>query len=167
MFRKHPSLKDSTLAVSAGGADMRLADTKWMGPAVAPVRTPYRPEELRTTVKNAPLGYNIGPGSYRFLPGARTGTVVTVGQDAFRTVVGSVLFDGSPVSLGYGRLRNLETGKETAFFTNRTGRTAFSELSPGSYEGVFDALGLRFNFEVDASDPAYLNAGPLIAERIE
>jgi len=167
MFRKHPSLKTSTLEVSAGGADMKIADTKWLGPAVAPVRTPYRPEELRTTVRDAPLGYNIGPGRYRFFPGARTGTSVMVGQDAFRTLVGSVLFDGNPVSLGYGRLRNLETGDETAFFTNRTGRTALSDLAPGSYEGTFDALDLRFNFEVKATDPTYINVGDIYAERIK
>ena len=89
-----------------------------------------------------------------------------VGTAAFRMAVGTLLLEEGPAQLEFGMLENLETGAQQPFFTNRTGRAAFNALLPGEYEARLDSRpGWRFRFSVPDGDAAYIDLGPLTAER--
>ncbi|MEH6664120.1 MAG: fimbria/pilus outer membrane usher protein, partial [Brevundimonas sp.] len=165
LFRPHPSLRGAEVTIESGAGSTTLARSGLFGPAVAPARNPYRPEELRVGVSGGPVGYDIGSGRYLVVPGARTGIGLTVGSDAYRTVIATLTFEGQPVSLLYGHLRD-EAGVERPVFTNRAGRVAVPNLSPGRYSVVFPAVNAGFTFEVDDSDDAYRDAGSIVLERL-
>ncbi|AOL22168.1 Outer membrane usher protein FimD/PapC [Erythrobacter litoralis] len=160
MVKKHPSLEDAQVRVSTGavGRDLGFADS--LGPAVVPVFIPYRPQEIRVSTENAPVGYNIGAGEYVAMPGARTGIAVTVGSDDYRIATATLTgFDNKRVGLTTGRLIDLENGKTRTFFTNRTGRAVFTQLAPGRYRAEIDGTDLQFEFEVREDDPANISLG--------
>jgi len=165
LFRPHPSLKGAEVSIQSGAGSTTLARSGMFGPAVASARNPYRPEELRVGISGGPVGYDIGSGQYLVVPGARTGIGLTVGSDAYRTVVATLTFEGEPVSLLYGYLLD-DAGVERAVFTNRTGRVALPNLSPGRYRIVFPALNAGFTLEVDDEDGAYRDAGSIALERL-
>jgi outer membrane usher protein FimD/PapC len=165
LFRPHPSLRGAEVTIESGAGSTTLARSGLFGPAVAPARNPYRPEELRVGISGGPVGYDIGSGRYLVVPGARTGIGLTVGSDAYRTVVATLSLEDEPLSLLYGYLRD-EAGVERPVFTNRAGRVALPNLSPGRYSVVFPAVNAGFTFEVDDSQDAYRDAGPIALERL-
>ncbi|MDO1559670.1 fimbria/pilus outer membrane usher protein [Brevundimonas sp. 2R-24] len=165
LFRAHPSLDGAEVSIQSGAGSTTLARSGPLGPAIAPARNPYRPEELRVGVSGGPAGYDIGSGRYLVVPGARTGIGVTIGSDAYRSVVATLMYDGGPVALMYGRIIDAE-GVEQVVFTNRVGRAAFSNLAPGRYRVVFPGMNAGFTFTVGENDDAYRDAGVIELERL-
>ncbi len=166
LFRPHPSLRGAQVTIESSAGSTTLGRSGLFGPAVAPARNPYRPEELRVGISGGPVGYDIGSGRYLVVPGARTGIGLTVGSDAYRTVIATLIFEGEPISLLYGYLRD-DTGVDRPVFTNRSGRVALPNLSPGRYSVVFPAVNAGFTFEVDDSHDAYRDAGSIALERLQ
>lgn len=166
MFDRHASLHDSAVQITTGASTVALAQVDEFGPAIIRTEAPFRPLPLRVDAPDAPPGYDIGPGRYTVLPGSLTGTRIVVGTAAFRTAVATLLLEEGPAQLEFGMLENLETGAQQPFFTNRTGRAAFNALLPGEYEARLDSRpGWRFRFSVPDGDAAYIDLGPLTAER--
>ena len=165
MIDRHATLADNDVLVSAGASTRPVAQADEWGPAVLRTEAPHRPLSLRMEALDVEAGYDIGPGRYTLLPGSRTGTRITVGTDAFRTAVATLLLDGEPAVLEFGILTHQTTGQEQAFFTNRAGRAAFNALRPGQYEARFNARpDTRFVFTVSPDSPAYLDLGPINGE---
>jgi outer membrane usher protein len=85
-------------------------------------------------VEDPPLGYDIGPGTYRVRPAYRSGYAIQVGADAYVSAVGTLFgLDNKPVSLVSGTVVSLDKPQEQPmpFFTNSIGRFAVPNLRPG------------------------------------
>ncbi len=164
MVDRHASLDGAEINVSLGSSDRTEARADILGPAVVPLTSPYRPQDIRIGARNLEPGYYIGPGRYTILPGALTGLRLTVGTDAFRTAVATIRFDGEAQALKYGEVEHIASGRVQNFFTNRAGRAAFNELIPGQYRARLPG-GLEFDFLIDEDAPAYINLGEIDAER--
>ncbi len=165
MFRTHPTLRGASVDVRSGAIGRTRGRADRFGPAVVPVLQPYRDEQLQIFAQNAPMGYNLGDGRYTVLPGARTGTSIVVGEDAFRTAVASLVdAGGEPVALAYGSVVNLDTGEQSVFFTNRTGRAAFNNLSAGRHRAEIGGIG-AFTFTIAGDDEAFVSLGDITLEQ--
>lgn len=144
----HESLGDRQVTLTRG-EDLIEARTGALGPALQPLRSPYRLETARVQVEDLPIGYDLGPDTLEFFPPARAGYVHTVGKGASNTLM-SVLVqpDGTPMALAIGSLIRSEGqdassegegegedgDKQVQFFTNRTGRFVAEGLRPGRYD---------------------------------
>lgn len=133
----HPTLGGAAVDVWQGPVRERpQARAGRTGPALVSLGSPYLPTQIRVDVRNAPAGYDIGPGAYSLNPGAATGFRITIGSEASRIVMG-VLVDaqGNPLSLLGGSL--VPVGKPNAtpilFFTNANGRFVANGIAPGDY----------------------------------
>ncbi|WP_150126248.1 fimbria/pilus outer membrane usher protein [Blastomonas sp. RAC04] len=160
MVNRHPSLRRSPIDIENSGVGRRSGQINGLGPAVISQLSGYRPDPVRVDVLNAPTGYDIGPGEYISDPGALSGVKITVGSDAFRTVIVTLTNpDGVPVALSYGTVRNLLTGKTDTFFTNAAGRAVFSQVSPGRYRVEFMDSDLTYDFVVSEDAAAIIQSG--------
>ena len=161
---RHPSLSDAQVQVQSGGGRTR-GQTDFLGPAVVGITSPYRSERVQVVTENVPVGYDIGPGAYVLETGARSGIRITIGSDDFRTAIATLLVDGEPLELAFGRLTSLDDGTTKDFFTNRVGRTAFNQLGPGRYRADIIGTALAFEFSVREEDPAFVDLGAIQVER--
>lgn len=160
MVSRHPSLGASPVEVRSGAVGRALGSAGAWGPAVIPVSSPYRPQEIRVNPLDLPPGYDIGPGGYVLYPGAASGLSIQVGDDAYRIALGYLLTDeGEVIALRTGQLREVETGQATAFFTNAQGRIALNRLAPGRYRIETDDGDWVHEFEVRDGDPALIDLG--------
>lgn len=165
MVRRHPTLSDARLDVRRGSLSGQVAATgERFGPVLTRADLPYRPVTFSVGVVNAPIGYDTGDTVFGTLPGARSGVVVTVGRDAFRTAIATLSFEGAPLELAYGRLIALATGEEQTVFTNRAGRVALPNLEPGRYRVEFTERAVGFEFEIADNDEVFLNLGSIALE---
>lgn len=168
LFTAHESLEDAEIEILRGASQRRLSAGRGgtgRG-AVVPTELPYRPQQAQINVIGAPIGYDLGEGRYILFAGERTGAHVEIGQDGFRTVVALMIFEGEPVELAYGVLVDEDTDDESSFFTNRSGRAAFSEMAPGRYRAEFRELGLSVRFEIPEGDDAFIELGELYLEAL-
>ncbi len=114
-----------------------LAVVDGFGPAVLPDVQPYYVSRVELDAPEAPLGYDLGTGSYVVMPSYRSGTVILAGTDASVFIRG-VLVDGGgdPISLQSGEVVSLSDPDWTPqiLFTNRVGRFALMGFVPGRYE---------------------------------
>lgn len=159
MVDRHKSLKEAQVSIRSRGRDGIRASSGLFGPAVSQVNSPFVPTTTLVDVSDAPIGYNIGEGSYYSVPGARSGISITVGADDYRSAVVTFLAYGEPVSLTAGTVTNLETGETQVTFTNRAGRALISNLVPGRYKLEFAGTKLVFEFTVDKDSDAFSNFG--------
>lgn len=167
MVRRHPSLEAADLVLYQGRSqNLPLATSGTLGPAIAPVNSPYLPTELTVVANNVPTGYDVGDTRFVVLPGARSGVVIDIGSDAFRWRLATLYVEGEPVDLNYGELVNVATGTSQSFFTNATGRARFAELAPGEYEIRLAGRAFRGRFTVLNSDAPFIDMGVINLERI-
>ena len=160
MVDRHPSLGEAQIDVENSGAGRRAGQANGLGPAVIPQLGGYRPDIIRVDPINVPTGYDVGAGEYVSYPGAASGVKITIGSDAFRAaLVTLVQPDGTPVALQSGSVRNLETGATESVFTNRAGRALFSNLAPGRYVAEFPDAGASYEFVVTSEDPVFIDRG--------
>ncbi len=164
MVSPHETLSESTLKVSATRQQTPQARSDIFGPALVPVGRRYGIGEYAVTIEDAPLGYDIGPGSYAVRSGALSGFAVTVGSDAYRSVRGIAQDQNAePIALKTGTLIRSDGGQEpTDIFTNRTGRFAATGLAPGAYVLQLDKL--RAKFVVQDDNEAFADLGVLVLE---
>jgi outer membrane usher protein len=159
MVDRHKSLSDARVEIRSRGRDGLKAHSGRLGPAIARISSAFVPMTTRVDVANAPLGYNVGEGSYYTIPGARSGVKITVGSDSYRSVVATFVVEGKPLGLAAGKLINLDTGTSQVTFTNSAGRALLSELNPGAYQLEFANTDYSFNFKIDSESEAFSNLG--------
>lgn len=107
-----------------------------LGPALKPNLSAYSDRIIAIEAPEAPLGVDLGRGSFRVFPPYRSGYRLQVGSDYFITASGRFLNrEGEPLSLIAGQATELaepEREKITVF-TNSAGRFALSGLRPGRW----------------------------------
>ncbi|MEM9781723.1 MAG: hypothetical protein AAF899_04525 [Pseudomonadota bacterium] len=163
LLRPHPSLSEAEVGLATGVRGEPEAVAGLFGPAVVPVTQPYRAEALRVVVEDAPLGYDLGPGQFVALPGARSGFAFTVGSDAFRSTIGRLTLDGEPLELAFlivTRVDDPEVPVQQSF-TNREGLFSVSGLAPGRYRIGLEGRRFSADFEVAADADALIDLGTL------
>lgn len=159
MVDRHKSLAGADVEIRSRGRAGLRARSSALGPAISALSAPYVPVTTDVDVANAPIGYNVGEGSYYSIPGARSGIKITVGSDAYRSIVASFTAGGEPLSLVAGKLTNLGTGESQVTFTNSSGRALLSNLKPGKYRLDFTGTGYQFEFAIDAGSDTYSDLG--------
>ncbi|MEM1131860.1 MAG: fimbria/pilus outer membrane usher protein [Pseudomonadota bacterium] len=164
---RHESIEDSQIAVRTSAAGRELAFANDFGSAIATINSPYRPQEVTVDAQNLPIGYDIGAGRYLLESGARSGLLIEVGSDAFRTAIATLFVDDAPVALEYGRYTKVgdEDAPPSTFFTNRAGRAAFSNLSPGDYVIEIPGIRARGTFTISEESEALVRLEDLELER--
>lgn len=161
MVDRHKSLSDARVEIRSRGRQGVKARSGILGPAIAALNSPYVPTTTHIDIDNAPVGYNVGQGSYYSTPGARSGVKITVGNDAYRSVVATFFAEGEPLSLAVGTLTNVDIDVSQVTFTNSSGRALLSNLSPGAYQLVFSGTDYSFNFKIDKDSEAFSNLGKI------
>lgn len=167
IISRHPSIKDATLTARTSAAGRELGIANEFGPGLFAINSPFRPQQIAVDATGVPVGYDLGAGTYLLEIGARSGLVIEVGDDAFRTVVTTIVFESEPVALEYGQYRKIgdESGPAGTFFTNRAGRAAFSDLAPGEYLVEFPDRRIAGRFTVSEDSDALIRIDALEMER--
>ncbi|MEW4449086.1 fimbria/pilus outer membrane usher protein [Qipengyuania sp. JC766] len=167
ILSRHPSIEDATLIARTSAAGRELGIANAFGPGLFAVNSPFRPQQVAVEANDLPVGYDIGAGRYLLESGARSGLVIEIGNDAYRTVLATLLFESEPVSLEYGSYRRVdnEGAADVTFFTNRAGRAAFSDLAPGEYVIEFPDRQIAGRFIVAEDADALIRIEALEMER--
>lgn len=135
IVRAHRSLEGADLLVDPNGS-FAVANTGVLGTAVHSSLSSYSERGILVTAPDAPLGANLGEGSFRLLPPYRGGYRLTVGSDYTISVVGRLLdAKGAPVALVAGSATEEARPERepVALFTNAAGRFGVAGLAPGRW----------------------------------
>ncbi len=132
---KHNNLNESDLYI---GKDKKspIAKEDWMGSAVIPSITNYRPDNIIYDVDNLPPGYDLGAGKFYLSPKYKSGYVLKVGTDYTVMTLGNLVdASGKPISLigGEASIEGEKDSKKVTVFTNSSGRFAAQGLKPGKW----------------------------------
>lgn len=143
-----------------------------LGPAVFGGIRGYVPMRVTADVETETAGFEGASQTINVLPGARTGYLVSVGDEATAIVVATVLLpDGSPASLLAGTLERTDgKGERIETFTNRSGRLVAEDLTAGTYRLLVPGKGAtRFTLvedQVGIVQLGTLTLGPLEEQEI-
>ncbi len=164
----HETLYDHDVGVSQSrDSTRRQAEADFFGPALVAAGSAYQPHNIYVDVENLPAGYDAGTGQYDVLPGAASGYAITVGSEASRVVVGTLVgADGQPLALLGGEVRAKDDAarKPVLVFTNRAGRFFAEGLAPGRYDMVLGpALDIVVPLNVPADVKGQIDVGTIVA----
>lgn len=114
-----------------------------LGPAVFGGIRGYVPIRITADVITDQAGFESASETVNILPGARTGYVTTVGEEATAIVVATIRKpDGSPASLLAGTVSPVDGSRPPVqTFTNRSGRLVAESLVPGDYRLMIPGTG--------------------------
>ncbi|WP_374405194.1 fimbrial biogenesis outer membrane usher protein [Pelagerythrobacter sp.] len=147
----HRALEGTDVLIDANGR-YATANSGALGTALQPSLSSYSERNILVTAPDAPLGTDLGEGSFRLLPPYRAGYRLTVGSDYMTSVVGQLLdAGGQPIALVSGTAtEDANPDREPiALFTNAAGRFGASGLAPGRWTIVLnDADHTRFIFSI-------------------
>lgn len=165
----HPSLEGREVRVGQGfGRRRPQAISGALGPALAPVGSPYAPQILNVDVENLPIGYDLGKARYDLLPGAATAYSITVGSSASRIVIGRLVdAAGAAIGLQVGKLSAIDAAAAppVTFFTDRNGRFTIEGVRPGRYMATLGTGGAyRFPVTVGDDSIGLLDLGAVVAK---
>lgn len=158
VVRAHPSLDDTDMLVDPNGS-YSIANTGALGTAVHPSLSSYSERNLLVTAPDAPLGANLGEGSFRLLPPYRGGYRLTVGSDYTISVVGRLVdASGAPITLVAGSAAESKHPERepVALFTNAAGRFGVAGLAPGRWRITLTDAG-RTSYDLVIPDNAKPN----------
>jgi outer membrane usher protein len=110
------------------------------GAAVIPNLEAYRVGVVRIEAPTLPVGYSLGPSSYRILPAYKSGTLLPVGERGTVSLRGTLRTRGAPIAFAVGELAPIDdkTLPVVVVMSNRAGRFAVTGLLPGRYEVRID-----------------------------
>lgn len=167
IVRAHPSLRGADVLVDAYGK-FSTAETGALGTALQSSLSSYSERNVQVTAPDAPLGANLGEGSFRLLPPYRGGYRLTVGSDYMASAVGRLLgADGAPIALVAGTATE-EAHPERepiALFTNAAGRFGATGLAPGRWRiTLTDTDKTSFELVIPKGADATIAAGDLRPE---
>lgn len=144
------------------------ANTGSLGSATMPSLASYADRTITIDVQNAPVGTDIGQGSFRVFPGYRSGYLLQVGSDYNVTAIGTLLdVDSEPVSLVTGTATELAHPERPAVpvFTNRQGRFGITGLAPGMWKiEMLDKKKSKFVIDIPESTDGIFRVGQLSAK---
>lgn len=165
IIRAHPALKGADLLIDANGR-FSTANSGAIGPALQPSLSSYSERSLLVTAPDAPIGTDLGEGSFRLLPAYRSGYRLTVGSDYMVSVVGRLLgTNGEPITLVAGiAVEEAHPEREPVpLFTNAAGRFGATGLAPGRWRIMLNDLDrTRFDLVIPESADRTIAAGDLV-----
>lgn len=168
IVRAHPSLKGADIFVDANGR-FSTANSGALGTALQPSLSSYSERNLLVTAPDAPIGTDLGEGSFRLLPPYRSGYRLTVGSDYMVSAVGRLLgANGEPIALVAGSaVEEAHPGREPVpLFTNAAGRFGVTGLAPGRWLiTLSDADRTRFELQIPEGAERTIAAGDLEPKR--
>lgn len=135
IVKPHKSLSEGDVRVEPTPFGY-TANSGSLSVATMPSLSSYSERTIPVDVANAPVGVDIGQGSFKVFPAYRSGYVLEVGSDYNVTLVGTMLnSDGQPVTLVAGQATELAHPERppVTLFTNRQGRFGASGLAPGKW----------------------------------
>jgi outer membrane usher protein len=164
LITPHESLQGSPVVV--GGTDSRVAETDWLGPAVVPNASPYRPARVTYDAPSAPAGYDLGSAAFDMKAPYKAGYSLKAGSAYTVTATGKLLdAEGQPLPLlgGEAREANKENGRKVELFTNRAGSFGAQGLAPGKWiiEMPTDPGPSRYDVEIPEGVTGLHNVGAL------
>jgi outer membrane usher protein len=161
----HPSLKGTDLFIDANGR-FSAANSGKMGTALQPSLSSYSERNLLVTAPDAPIGTDLGEGSFRLLPAYRSGYKLTMGSDYMVSVVGRLLgSNGEPITLVAGTaVEEAHPEREPVpLFTNAAGRFGATGLAPGRWRiTLSDDDRTRFDLVIPDGANRTIAAGDLV-----
>lgn len=164
IVKPHPSLKKANVLVepSPFGVTATTGDLK---SAIMPSLSSYSERVVTVDVQGAPVGADIGQGSFKLFPSYRSGYVLEVGSDYFITATGSMRdADGQPVALVSGKAIELAHPDRApvTVFTNRQGRFGATGLAPGKWRvEMLDANKSVYEITIPADAEGIVRLGDL------
>ncbi|MDO9369435.1 MAG: fimbrial biogenesis outer membrane usher protein [Sphingopyxis sp.] len=168
IVRAHPALEGADIFVDANGR-FSTANSGALGTALQPSLSSYSERNLLVTAPDAPLGTDLGDGSFRLLPAYRSGYKLTVGSDYMISVVGRLLgTNGQPVALVAGSaMEEAHPEREPVpLFTNAAGRFGATGLAPGRWRiTLSDPGGTQYDMMVPNNVDRTTAAGDLTPKR--
>ncbi len=167
LIAAHESLEGSPVVV--GGAELIVAETDWLGPAVTPTSSPYRQTRITYDAPDAPAGYNLGSAAFDMKAPYKAGYNLKAGSAYTVTAMGTLLdAEGQPLPLlaGEAHEANKENGRKVGLFTNRAGTFGAQGLAPGKWiiEMPTEPGPSRYVFEIPEGVVGLYNAGALKQE---
>lgn len=164
IVRAHPSLHGADILVDANGRSS-AANTGAFGTALQPSLSSYSERNLQVTAPDAPLGADLGQGSFRLLPPYRGGYRLTVGSDYMVSAVGRLLgANGEPIALVAGSAveEAYPEREPVPLFTNSTGRFGATGLAPGRWRiTLTDADKTSFDLFIEKGAEGTIRVGEL------
>ncbi len=164
IVKPHPSLKKANVLLepSPFGVTATTGDLK---SAIMPSLSSYSERVVTVDVQGAPVGADIGQGSFKLFPSYRSGYVLEVGSDYFITATGSMRdADGQPVALVSGKAIELAHPDRApvTVFTNRQGRFGATGLAPGKWRvEMLDANKSVYEITIPADAEGIVRLGDL------
>ncbi len=135
IVKAHDKLKGANVLVDPSPYGF-TAQTGKAGTALQPSLSSYSERTISVDSPTAPMGTDLGTGTFRVFPTYRSGYVLTVGSDYSMTAIGVIQNrDGQPVSLLTGKAIEVAHPEKPAqdVFTNREGKFGLSGLAPGKW----------------------------------
>lgn len=141
------------------------AHSDGLGPAVFGGIRGYVPTRITADVVTDQAGFESASETINILPGARTGYLVTVGEEATAIVVATVRrADGTPVTLLAGTIARIDgSGPSVETFTNRAGRLVAESLAAGTYRLEIPGTGTAI-FTLTQDQVGIVQLGELILQ---
>jgi outer membrane usher protein len=128
----HDSLEDSTLTI--GTADNVIAESSIFGAVVVSGLNEYSLSKISVDVEGAPIGYDLGSGTFDMLSAYKSGYDLRVGSNYSVSAYG-ILMNEHDEPLEYLSGTAYEgkdkKGRKTLVFTNKVGRFGAEGLAPG------------------------------------
>lgn len=165
IVKPHPSLKNANVLVDPNplGVTAMTGDLK---AATMPNLSSYSERVVTVDVQGAPVGTDIGQGSFKLFPGYRSGYVLEVGSDYYITATGSMRdAEGQPVALVSGKATELAHPDRApvTVFTNRQGRFGATGLAPGKWRiEMLDANKSVYEITIPADAEGVVRLGDLM-----
>jgi outer membrane usher protein len=167
IVRAHSSPKGADIFVDANGR-FSTTNSGALGTALQPSLSSYSERNLLLTAPDAPVGIDLGEGSFRLLPPNRSGYRLTVGSDYMVSAVGRLLgADGQPIALVAGSaVEEAHPEREPVpLFTNSAGRFGVTGLAPGRWiVTLADADRSRFDLVIPEGAERTIAIGDLLAD---
>jgi outer membrane usher protein len=161
----HKSLGGRTISLESRGSQTgSIARTGLFGPALVSGLGSYAPRIVNVTVDDAPMGYDIGSGTFRVSPPLFGGYRFVVGSDTATTIVGTLLLpNGTPASLVAGIATSLDWPQTAPItvFTNANGQFSAMGLGMGKWSLKMRGVEGSFDFVIHANENSLIDVGTI------
>jgi len=141
------------------------ADSGVLSAATMPNLSAYVPRTVVVDVRNAPLGMDIGQGSFALMPAYHGGYRLVVGSAYHLTAFGRMLnAEGHPIPLLSGLMTEVAHPDHApiVMFTNRIGKFSASGVAPGRWKIVMsDDKKTTFQIEIKKDAGNIVNLGDI------
>ncbi len=162
LVEAHRSLRSAGVIVDPVG-ESASAETGRLGTALQPGLGSYSERTLVVSAPEAPIGADLGEGTFRLLPPYRAGYRLRVGSDYNVSVVGRLIgARGEPVRLVSGSAVELARPERepVTLFTNADGRFGVSGLAPGRWRiTMLDPDRTIFEIEIPEGSEGAISLG--------